>query len=65
VLSSQEKSDVGEALKTSIKFYAQHGTILREICSEQGGEYGESNETFCHHGESGTLRESDSLEFYF
>jgi hypothetical protein len=30
-----------------------------------GGEYGGSNETFSHHGEGGTLREQDSLGFYF
>ena len=61
----KQKSDEGEALKALIKFYAQHGTIIREIHSDQGGEYRESNETFCHHGEGGTLRESNSLEFYF
>jgi transposase InsO family protein len=56
---------VEEALKELIKFYSQHGAIIREIRSDQGGEYGGSNETFSHHGEGGTLRDSNSLDFYF
>ena len=61
----KKKSEVEEALKALIKFYAQQGAIIREIRSDQGGEFGGHNETFSHHGEGGTLRDNDSLDFHF
>ena len=61
----KHKSDAEEALKALIKYYARHGALIQEIRTDQGGEFGGSNETFSHSGGSGTLQTKDSLDFFF
>ena len=61
----KHKSDAEEALKALIKYYARHGALIQEIRTDQGGEFGWSNETFSHSGGSGTLQTKDSLDFFF
>ena len=60
----KRKSDAEEALKALIKYYARHGTVIQEIRTDQGGEFGGSNETFSHSGGSGTLHGNNSLDFF-
>ena len=61
----KHKSDAEEALKALIKYYARHGALIQEIRTDQGGEFGGSNETFSHSRGSGTLQTKDSLDFFF
>ena len=60
----KRKSDAEEALKALIKYYARYGAIIQEIRTDQGGEFGGSNETFSHSGGSGTLQGNNSLNFF-
>ena len=61
----KRKSDSEAALKALIAFYARHGIIIKEIRSDQGGEFGGSNESPSVAGEGGSLRDEDSLSFFF
>ena len=59
----ERKSDAEEALKVLIKYHALHCALIQDIRTEQGGEFGGSNETFSHSGGNGTLQKKDSLDF--
>ena len=46
----KRKSDAEEALKVLIKYHALHCSLAQYIRTDQGDEFGGSNETFSHSG---------------
>jgi len=52
-------------LKALIAFYARHGILIKEIRSDQGGEFGGSNESQSDAGVGGSLRDEDSYTYFF
>ena len=61
----RNKSDSEAALEALVSFYARNGILIREIRSDQGGEFGGSNESPSVSGEGGSLRDKDSIDFFF
>jgi len=61
----KKKSDSEAALEALVSFYARNGIIIKEVRSDQGGEYGGHNESSSAAGEGGALRDDKSLDFFF
>ena len=59
----KRKSDAVEALTVLINYHALHCAPIQNIRTEQGGEFGGSNETFSHSGENGTLQTKGLARF--
>ncbi len=60
----RKKSDSEAALEALVSFYARNGIMIKEIRSDQGGEFGGSNESPSVSGEGGSLRDN-SIDFFF
>jgi hypothetical protein len=61
----KKKSDSEAALEALVAFYARNGFIIKEIRTDQGGEYGGHNESSSNAGEGGALGDDKSIEFFF
>ena len=61
----RNKSDSEAALEALVAFYTRHGAIIREIRSDQGGEFGGHHQSQSVSGEGGTLHDKDSVNFFF
>ena len=61
----RKKSDSEAALKAFISFYARNGIVIKEIRSDQGGEFGGANASPSVSGGADAPREDDSLNFFF
>ena len=61
----KRKSDSETALKALIAFNTRRGILIKEIRSDQGGEYGGSNQSQPAAGGGGPLRDEDSYSYFF
>ena len=61
----RKKSDSEAALRALISYYARYGILIKEIRSDQGGEFGGANHSPSISGGADTLRDDDSLNFFF
>ena len=60
----KQKSDSEHALEAYISFCARNGILIREIRSDQGGEYGGHHNTYSDSGEAGSITEQEQRTFF-
>lgn len=59
----RKKSDSEAALRALVSYYARYGIIIKEIRSDQGGEFGGANHSPPISGGADAPRDDDSLNF--